>query len=93
MPPWCELTRQRDGSKVLDGAVSPSGRVFGTYVHGLFDSLPFTASLIDRLRNCADCRRSLPRGGKLTARPWRAVTPTLPTCCAAPRPRARVAGA
>jgi len=24
--------------------------VFGTYVHGLFDSLPFAASLVNRLR-------------------------------------------
>jgi adenosylcobyric acid synthase len=54
--PWSVLTRQRDGTSVLDGAVSPSGQVFGTYVHGLFDSLSFTAVLVDRLR----ARRGLP---------------------------------
>ena len=32
-----------------DGAVALTGQVFGTYVHGLFDSLPFTAALVDRL--------------------------------------------
>jgi adenosylcobyric acid synthase len=48
--PWIALTRERDGVPVLDGASGPSGRVFGTYVHGLFDSRPFTAAMVDRLR-------------------------------------------
>ena len=43
--PWFVLRRARDGSSVQDGARDRSGRVFGTYVHGLFDSLPFTAAL------------------------------------------------
>jgi adenosylcobyric acid synthase len=50
VPPWTRLTRQRDGEILLDGASSPSGRIFGTYVHGLFDSLPFCRDLVDRLR-------------------------------------------
>jgi len=54
--PWIGLTRQRDGSAILDGARSPAGRAFGTYVHGLFDSLPFCRDLVDRLRD----RRRLP---------------------------------
>jgi len=54
--PWLELTRERDGETVLDGAVDPSRRVFGTYVHGLFDSLDFTVRLVARLRS----RRGLP---------------------------------
>ncbi|MBV8675817.1 MAG: cobyric acid synthase [Planctomycetaceae bacterium] len=54
--PWSTLTRQHDGATIEDGAVAPSGQVFGTYVHGLFDSLPFTASLVDRLR----ARKGLP---------------------------------
>ena len=33
-----------------------SGAVFGTYVHGLFDSMAFAAGLVDRLRT----RRGLP---------------------------------
>jgi adenosylcobyric acid synthase len=56
LAPWFKLTRTRDGSTVLDGAVDPTGRVMGTYVHGLFDSDSFTADLVRRLR----CRRGLP---------------------------------
>jgi adenosylcobyric acid synthase len=48
--PWIELTRVHDGSAVYDGAHDGSGRVFGTYVHGLFDSLPFTVGWVNRLR-------------------------------------------
>ncbi len=36
--------------KVKDGAVSPDGRVFGTYMHGLFDNDRFRAALLNRLR-------------------------------------------
>jgi adenosylcobyric acid synthase len=50
--PFARLVRGRDGSTVLDGAVSPCGRFAGTYLHGLFDSRPFTAWLIDHLRSC-----------------------------------------
>jgi adenosylcobyric acid synthase len=50
VPAWTSLTRQRDGERIEDGAVDPSGRVCGTYVHGLFDSLPLTSDLVDRLR-------------------------------------------
>jgi adenosylcobyric acid synthase len=49
--PWCKLSREADGSIVWDGAVDGSGRVFGTYVHGLFDSLPFTVALVNHLRS------------------------------------------
>ncbi len=54
--PWLRLVRQLDGVARLDGAIGPTGRVFGTYVHGLFDSLPFCKDLVDRLRS----RRRLP---------------------------------
>ncbi len=54
--PFAEILRHRSGESLDDGAVSPSGRVFGTYVHGLFDSLPYTEALIDELR----ARRGLP---------------------------------
>lgn len=57
LPAFAALTRQRDGRPVLDGAFGVDGRVLGTYVHGLFDSLPLTAWLVDRLR----ARRGLPR--------------------------------
>jgi adenosylcobyric acid synthase len=48
--PWGKLTREPGGEVVWDGAADAAGRTFGTYVHGLFDSLPFTASLVNRLR-------------------------------------------
>jgi adenosylcobyric acid synthase len=54
--PWSLLNRASEPETILDGATSRSGRVFGTYVHGLFDGLPFTAALVDRLR----ARRGLP---------------------------------
>ncbi|WP_226570927.1 cobyric acid synthase [Mangrovibacter yixingensis] len=34
----------------LDGAISPSGRVAGTYLHGVFDNAAFTRRLLDNLR-------------------------------------------
>jgi adenosylcobyric acid synthase len=54
--PWITLTRRGSGEVVLDGATDPSGRVCGTYVHGLFDSNPFTEAMVNRLRS----RRGLP---------------------------------
>ncbi len=48
--PFCRLTRLRDNSVVLDGACHESGRFFGTYVHGLFDSLPYASRLVNAVR-------------------------------------------
>lgn len=48
--PWLSLTRRRDQVTLLDGAIDEVGRVFGTYVHGLFDSVPFTRAIVDALR-------------------------------------------
>jgi adenosylcobyric acid synthase len=61
--PFARLTRERDGAIVADGAVSPDTRIMGTYVHGLFDSLPFTSDLVNRLR----ARRGF---GPLSERSW-----------------------
>ena len=46
--------------EVLDGAVSCDGRVFGTYLHGIFDNVGFRAALLNRLRRAKglDERRS-----------------------------------
>lgn len=38
------------GSPVLDGAASPTGLVWGTYLHGLFDGDEFRRSFLNRLR-------------------------------------------
>jgi adenosylcobyric acid synthase len=42
------LLRRKDGDKV--GAVSADGRVWGTYLHGIFDADGFRRWFIDRLR-------------------------------------------
>ena len=39
-----------DGAQSLDGAMSPSGRVFGSYVHGIFDNDPFRHGFLDWAR-------------------------------------------
>ncbi|HOP40417.1 MAG TPA: cobyric acid synthase, partial [Geobacteraceae bacterium] len=42
----------RSGREVAvpDGAVSPDGRVFGTYLHGIFDNHEFRTAFLNRLR-------------------------------------------
>jgi len=49
--PFATITR-RSGNKVKisDGAVSPDGRVFGTYLHGIFDNDGFRNAFLNRLR-------------------------------------------
>jgi adenosylcobyric acid synthase len=42
--PWLRLTAGEDG------AVNPNGRVYGSYVHGLFDDARFGRALINALR-------------------------------------------
>jgi adenosylcobyric acid synthase len=48
--PWLRLCRQPLGEVVEDGAVSPEGRVYGTYLHGLFDDARFCRALVAALR-------------------------------------------
>ncbi|MFQ5895838.1 MAG: cobyric acid synthase [Nitrospinota bacterium] len=45
---------QRRGARAAsleDGAVSADGRIWGTYIHGLFDNDPFRWALLDALRS------------------------------------------
>jgi adenosylcobyric acid synthase len=42
--------RSRKADAVSDGAVSQDGRVFGTYLHGIFDNHGFRTSYLNRLR-------------------------------------------
>lgn len=44
------MTLHKDGGNVADGAVTPDGLAFGTYLHGLFDSDEFTRALVNGLR-------------------------------------------
>mgnify|MGYP001297501810 CR=1 FL=1 len=47
--PLLELTRA-DGTRIEDGACSTEGRVWGCYVHGLFDDPALRTSLLNTLR-------------------------------------------
>jgi adenosylcobyric acid synthase len=49
--PFAQLLR-RSGSEVAvpDGAVSADARVFGTYLHGIFDNQEFRTAFLNRLR-------------------------------------------
>ena len=56
---------ERDGSKakVFDGFVSGDGRVWGTYIHGVFDQGLFRRDFLNRLR----LKKGLPTaGGSIT---------------------------
>ncbi len=51
MTPAFRLWRQGDvGVEVLDGAVSPDGLIWGTYLHGLFDADGFRRAFLNQLR-------------------------------------------
>ena len=52
--PLAEIVRQEIPGSVTDGAVSASGRVLGTYVHGFFDNDDFRHSLLAALRSAVD---------------------------------------
>ncbi len=43
-------SRSGRDAEILDGAVSPDGRVFGTYLHGIFDNAGFRAAFLNRIR-------------------------------------------
>jgi adenosylcobyric acid synthase len=44
------VKRSGRGLEAGDGAVSGDGRIFGTYLHGIFDNHGFRTSLLNRLR-------------------------------------------
>ena len=49
--PLARIVRRSAGKvAVPDGAVSPDGRVFGTYLHGIFDNHGFRSAFLNRLR-------------------------------------------
>jgi adenosylcobyric acid synthase len=43
-------TRNGQGVELLDGAIDPSGRVWGCYVHGLFDNPEFRQRFLHEVR-------------------------------------------
>jgi adenosylcobyric acid synthase len=50
------IRRSGEELEVLDGAVSKDGRIFGTYLHGLFHNDQFRAAYLNRIRR----RKGLP---------------------------------
>jgi adenosylcobyric acid synthase len=49
--PFAVITRRScQDTEVTDGAVSPDGRVFGTYLHGIFDNDDFRRTFLNRIR-------------------------------------------
>jgi adenosylcobyric acid synthase len=49
--PFAEIVRRSGREvKVSDGAVSADGRVFGTYLHGIFDNDLFRNAFLNRIR-------------------------------------------
>lgn len=52
VPAAFRLWRENDPeTEVMDGAVSPNGLVWGTYLHGLFDADGFRRIFLNQLRN------------------------------------------
>lgn len=54
--PFLSLMRSGDDAPIVDGAVRDDGLVFGTYLHGLFDSNSGADALLSHLRRM--CERS-----------------------------------
>ena len=52
--PLADVEREPTMESVPDGAVSASGRVFGTYVHGFFDNDDFRHAFIRKARRAVD---------------------------------------
>ena len=52
--PLADIVRQGIPGSVPDGAVSASGRVLGTYVHGFFDNDDFRHSFLAAARRAMD---------------------------------------
>jgi adenosylcobyric acid synthase len=48
--PFAEIVRQGEQRTTPDGAIASSGRVWGTYIHGLFDDDSFRHSFLDSAR-------------------------------------------
>jgi adenosylcobyric acid synthase len=52
--PLADIRRQGEASCLADGAVSESGRVFGTYIHGFFDADDFRHAFVQSARAAVD---------------------------------------
>ena len=54
---FSRIRREGEGESVQDGAVSPSGQIWGTYVHGIFDDDGFRHAFIRAARRECCLRR------------------------------------
>ena len=48
--PFAQILRERDSQPLNDGAIHPSGRIWGTYLHGLFDDDAFRHCFLQSAR-------------------------------------------
>lgn len=49
--PFVEIQRRLDEKvSIMDGAISNDGRVFGSYIHGIFDDIEFTRAFLNEIR-------------------------------------------
>lgn len=46
------VQRNRQTVRIAEGAVSPDQRVWGTYIHGVFDNSRFTRQFLNEVRKC-----------------------------------------
>lgn len=47
---FSKIVSESDKDEVVDGAISEDKKVFGTYLHGVFDSSEFTRALLNKIR-------------------------------------------
>jgi len=49
--PFVEITTRLDEAvSIMDGAISDNGKVFGSYIHGIFDDIDFTRAFLNEIR-------------------------------------------
>jgi adenosylcobyric acid synthase len=48
--PFAEIVREGEHASIPDGAITASGRVWGTYIHGIFDEDLFRHAFLDSAR-------------------------------------------
>jgi adenosylcobyric acid synthase len=48
--PFAEIVREGEVEPILDGAIASSGRIWGTYVHGIFDDDAFRHAFVNLTR-------------------------------------------
>jgi adenosylcobyric acid synthase len=51
--PFAEIVREGEQQSIPDGAIADAGRVWGTYIHGLFDDDAFRHRFLDLARHAS----------------------------------------